>query len=306
MNEECTNIIPGCSVSSLALDAISDINPGFNIYQVGQLLPVPDDVLGFPYSDMYVAPGREIYFNRTDVKQAINAPLDVGWEVCASQSVFVSDTDTSDPSIIRAIPHVIERTNNVQIAHGTMDMVLLANTTLLAIQNMTWNGQLGFQTMPESPLFVPHHPNPDVAGTSGQGVLGTWHEERGLTWVFIELTGHMVPTWQAAVAFRQVEVLLGRVAGLANTTAFSIYANVSQPDPSTLGFGTAPPLGRAANTTTGFVTQSATKCKSKLSPMLSPAGTDQESSFPKCGGRGYVFLDPRYIHSCVIPSVLDE
>lgn len=206
--------------------------------QVGQLLPVPDDVLGFPTSLQYVAPGRQIYFNRTDVKQAIHAPLDVNWAICAEQSVFAGG-DSSDPSSYRAIPNVIDRTRNVQIAHGTMDMVLIANGTLLAIQNMTWGGQMGFQSEPREPLFAPLHPNPDVAGSSGNGVLGTWHSERGLTWALIELTGHMVPTWQAAVAFRQVEVLLGRVENLGSTAAFPQYANVTQPDASQLGFGTA-------------------------------------------------------------------
>lgn len=257
INADCTNYIEGCDVFDFAFSAAFEINPGFNIYQIAQLLPVPDDVLGFPYSESYVAPGTQIYFNRTDVKQVIHAPEGVNWEVCASKSVFKQGSgDNSDPSSYRAIPHVIEKTNNVQIAHGTMDMVLLANGTLLAIQNMTWNGQMGFQSMPRDPLFVPHHTNPDVAGTSGQGVLGTWHEERGLTWVLVDLTGHMVPTWQAAVSFRQLQVLLGRVASLSNTTAFPQYANASQPDASDLGFGTAPQLGVALNGQTK-VTQNA-------------------------------------------------
>ncbi|KAK2605428.1 hypothetical protein N8I77_008265 [Diaporthe amygdali] len=238
INADCTNYIDGCDVFDAAFSAIFDINPGFNIYQVGQILPVPDDVLGFPTSIMYTAPGRQIYFNRTDVKQAIHAPLDVNWEICAEKSVFAGG-DNSDPSSYRAIPNVIDRTKNVQIAHGTMDMVLLANGTLLGIQNMTWGGQMGFQSEPRDPLFVPHHPNPDVAGSSGQGVLGTWHSERGLTWALVDLTGHMVPTWQAGVAFRQIEVLLGRVENLASTTAFPIYSNATQPDASQLGFGTA-------------------------------------------------------------------
>lgn len=203
-------------------------------------------MLGFPSSSEYIAPGTQIYFNRSDVKQAIHAPANVDWSVCASASVFKGG-DNSDPSSYKAIPNVINRTNNVQIAHGTMDMVLLANGTLLAIQNMTWNGQMGFQSMPREPLFVPHHDTTDLAGASGQGVLGTWHEERGLTWVLVDLTGHMVPTWQAAVSFRQLEVLLGRVSSLSNTTAFPQFANAAQPSASELGFGTAPQLGVALN-----------------------------------------------------------
>ena len=237
-----TRIRHDCVMFDLVADAILEINPGWNLYQVAQLLPVPDDVLGFPYSDFYVAPGREIYFNRTDVKKAINAPVDVDWQICAEESVFDSDHDGSDPSSYAAIPNVVDRTKNVQIAHGSMDFVLLANSTLLAIQNMTWGGKQGFQSLPQSPLFVPHHDNPSVAGTSGQGVLGTWHEERGLTWALVELTGHMVPMWQAALAFRQVEVLLGRVDALNSTTPFPMYANASQPAADELGSGTGSPL----------------------------------------------------------------
>ncbi|POS70943.1 carboxypeptidase cpdS [Diaporthe helianthi] len=239
INEECDDYLEGCDVFDTAFEALLDLNPGFNIYQVAQLLPVPDDVLGFPTSIEYVAPGREVYFNRTDVKKAIHAPLDVDWAICADEYVFAGDDDYSDPSSYRVIPNVIDRTHNVQIAHATMDMVLLANGSLLAIQNMTWGGQMGFQSQPREPLFAPWHPNPEVAGSSGQGVQGTWHSERGLTWALIGLAGHMVPTWQAAVAFRQVEVLLGRVANLSSTTPFPQYPNAKQPDPSELGFGTA-------------------------------------------------------------------
>ena len=187
---------------------------------------------------MFLPPGEHIYFNRKDVKRAIHAPKDVDWMICADGSVFAGG-DNSDASSYLAIPRVIERTKNVQIAHGTMDMVLLANGTLLAIQNMTWGGQRGFHRQPQEPLFVPHHPNPNVEGSSGQGVLGTWHTERGLTWALVDLAGHMLPTLQAAVSFRQVEVLLGRIANLSDTTAFPMYANVAQPVASMLGSGTA-------------------------------------------------------------------
>ncbi|KUI65651.1 Serine-type carboxypeptidase F [Cytospora mali] len=238
INANCTHYLPGCDIFDLAINSISEANPGFNIYQVAQLLPVPDDVLGFPYTQMFLSPGQQLYFNRNDVKQAIHAPKDVNWTICSDEHVF-NGTDDSDPSSYRTIPDVIDRTKNVQIAHGTMDMVLLANATLLAIQNMTWGGRLGFHREPREPLFVPHHPNPAVEGSSGQGVLGTWHSERGLTWALVDLAGHQVPTWQAAVSFRQIEVLLGRVANLSDTTAFPMYADASQPAASTLGSGTA-------------------------------------------------------------------
>lgn len=104
----------------------------------------------------------------------------------------------------------------MQIAHGTMDMVLMTNSTLLAILNMTWYGQMGFGRMAKQPLFVPHHLSQRTGGASGQGVLvTTWHEERGLTWVLLGLAGHTagLPILYAA-ASRQLQVLLGRVPAL--------------------------------------------------------------------------------------------
>ncbi|KAH8907629.1 alpha/beta-hydrolase, partial [Coniochaeta sp. PMI_546] len=241
--------IRGCAADDLVYYASTDLNPGWNIYQITQLLPLMEDVLGFPFSDFYTPPGLEIYFNRTDVKKAINAPLDVDWAICSNIDVFVDGNDNSDPSSLRAIPSVIDRTGNVMISHGLNDFVLVANGTLLAIQNMTFGGKLGFQERPSSPLFVPHHPNPDLASASGQGVLGTTHTERGLTWSLITLTGHMVPGWQAAVAYRQLEFLLGRVDSLSSTKPLSNYANATQPAADTLGLGVGPVLGSVANGT---------------------------------------------------------
>jgi len=60
-------------------------------------------------------------------------------------------------------------------------MVLLANGTLMMIQNMTWNGLQGFQTKPADPFFVPYHDDPQLGTLAGAGVFGTTHTERGLT-----------------------------------------------------------------------------------------------------------------------------
>jgi carboxypeptidase D len=248
-NSTTHRLLRSCRTADYLADAATELNPGWNIYQVTQMLPIPDDVLGFPYSDFYVAPGRQIYFNRTDVKKAINAPLNVSWSICTDNSVFVNDDDLSLPSGKTVIPGIIDRTKNVMISHGLNDFVLIANGSLLVIQNMTWGGMLGFQSQPSSPLFVPHHPNLDIASASGQGVLGTTHTERGLTWSLVTLTGHMVPGWQAAVAYRQTEFLLGRVSSLSSTQPFAAYSNITQPSADSLGNGVGPQLGVLANST---------------------------------------------------------
>ncbi|KAJ4180618.1 hypothetical protein NW767_014334 [Fusarium falciforme] len=240
INEDGDDVRDECALFNLVFSATMALNPGFNVYQITQTLPVPDDVLGLPWTGFYVAEGRQIYFNRTDVKRAINAPLNSDWSVCSKGDVFVEGYDDSDPSIVRAIPHVIDGTHNVQISHGSMDFILVSNTTLLAIQNTTWGGKLGFQSMPESPLFVPQHPDPKLEGSSGSGVLGTFHTERGLTWSVVNQAGHMVPAYQAAVAYRQVQFMLRRIKSLDSIQPFPQYPDEPQPDAKGLGQGTGP------------------------------------------------------------------
>jgi carboxypeptidase D len=65
--------------------------------------------------------------------------------------------NSSLPSALEPLRSVIERTNNTVIAHGYLDYILLANGTLMTIQNMTWNGAQGFQKLPIEPPFVPYH-----------------------------------------------------------------------------------------------------------------------------------------------------
>ena len=69
-----------------------------------------------------------IYFNRTDVKKAINAPLDVDWVACSINSVFnTSDgTDESLPPAFTVLPSVIEKNIRTVIVHGLADYVLIA------------------------------------------------------------------------------------------------------------------------------------------------------------------------------------
>lgn len=69
-------------------------------------------------------------------------------------------------------------------------MVLIANGTLLMIQNMTWGGAQGFQTKPSDPFYIPYHDEVSPSTLAASGVFGTTHTERGLTWVSIDLSGH--------------------------------------------------------------------------------------------------------------------
>lgn len=105
---------------------------------------------------------------------------------------------------IGPLPTVIEKTNNVIIGHGLLDYLLLANGSLVTIQNMTWNGMQGFQTAPSvtDNFYVPYHEGmlesieaidslPPIVQPylAGAGLLGVTHTERGLTFVTVNHAG---------------------------------------------------------------------------------------------------------------------
>lgn len=93
---------------------------------------------------------------------------------------------------------------------------------------MTWGGKQGFQNTPTDPFYVPYHTDPSLSTLAGSGVFGTTISERGLTFVGIDLSGHMVPQYAPTAAFRHVEVLLGRVESLSSVAPFTIDADVPQ------------------------------------------------------------------------------
>lgn len=237
------NLLDGCDVFDSIFSEISLINPCFDIYQVATTCPLLWDVLGFPGSFDYVPEGASIYFNRSDVKAAINAPVDSNWMECTNVNVFVNGTDNSPPSGVSVLPGVIERSKRTVIGHGALDMVLISNGTLLMIQNMTWNGAQGFTSKPSDPFYVPYHDDPNPSTLAGAGVFGTTHTERGLTWVSVDLSGHMIPQYAPSASYRHLEFLLGRVDSLSSTVPFTTDMGVLQPN-VTLGNGTAPPTKR--------------------------------------------------------------
>lgn len=264
-SEECNDLFND------VFDVQMSVNPCFDIYQVATTCPLLYDALGFQGSFKYQPPGTMLYFNRTDVKKAIHTALDVDWIACTDKPVFVpdnnkmepsgfADADRSEPSSFQKVPQVIDATQKVIIGHGLLDMILIANGTLLTIQNMTWGGKLGFQSPLMEPFYVPYHgmsvadadikapdvlkdPNMDptrLATLAAAGVLGTTHTERGLTFVTIDMAGHMVPQYAPSAAFRHLEVLLGRAESLSSVQAFTTEPDYPQVDAESLGHGTGP------------------------------------------------------------------
>ena len=121
-------------------------------------MPAP---LGYSTDLQYAYPGLPIYFNRTDVKQAMHAPMDVERLECKGP-VFVGESgpedegDSSADQIQHALPKMMEKTNRVLVANGALDFEIITSGTLLAIQNITWNGALGFQASPARTLSSPY------------------------------------------------------------------------------------------------------------------------------------------------------
>ncbi|KAH0445999.1 hypothetical protein IEQ34_025166 [Dendrobium chrysotoxum] len=76
----------------------------------------------------------------------------------------------------------------------------MANGSALGIQNTTWNGKQGFQRPPKQQLIV-----------DGQN-SGVVQSERGLTFVRIDNSGHMVPQDQPKVAYKLQQYLLGQIS----------------------------------------------------------------------------------------------
>jgi len=165
-------------------------------------------------------------------KKALHAPP-TNYLVCGEANVFPHGDASVAPALSGTLASVIERTNNVLVGNGNVDFLLPTNGTLIAIQNMTWNGLQGFQTAPSDKLFVPYHAGlsaftvaeeetsvPDL-NVAGAGFLGMTHTERGLTFCSVDHAGHEIPQYVPGAAYRQLEFLLGRIDSLTQMGDFT-------------------------------------------------------------------------------------
>lgn len=197
------------------------------------MCPLPYDPLGTPTELPFTWPNSGgIYFNRTDVKKALHAPMNRTWGGSCGYHPFKGHGgpygvgDTSLDSIQHVLPKVIETTNRVLIANGDYDQEILTWGTMLAIQNMTWNGKLGFQNKPSTPIDIKlpdlqyaqlfldtylNYENDGFDGPGGQGIMGVQHYERGLLWAETYQCGHMQPQYQPRSSYRHLQWLLGKI-----------------------------------------------------------------------------------------------
>ncbi|KAG1785880.1 Alpha/Beta hydrolase protein [Suillus plorans] len=167
----------GCDVRDDIFNNALIINPAFNIFRIWDTYYINFFTLrgSFPQTQ------TPIYFNRTDVKEAIHAPVNTKWIEC-STNVFPNE-DSSLPPAFTVLPNVIKKSQRTATVHGLADFALIADGTRIAIQNMTWNGLQGFQTPIANDSFI----------VDGVGAYGTMHSERGLTYYEVALSGHMIP-----------------------------------------------------------------------------------------------------------------
>lgn len=205
-----------CDVSGIFFDAWYKKNPCLNVYHITDTCPKLADPVGeFSF-------GRP-YFDRPDVMSAIHAPPHKkSWSECGERYPFAGfrlgpehEGDFSLDPIQSVLPKVIEATNRVLIGNGDFDGLLLTNGTLLSIQNMTWNGKLGFQDAPSGDFVVGIGDYQRV--WEPQGIVGKQHFERGLQWVETFQAGHQEPQYQPRASIYHLRWLLGIIPELPST-----------------------------------------------------------------------------------------
>ncbi|PVH87001.1 alpha/beta-hydrolase [Cadophora sp. DSE1049] len=212
-----------CDLWEFAYKAAYGPNPCFNVYQIGSGCPLQSDPLGYATDLQYSYPDLPVYFDRADAKKAMHAPENMSWRLCKGP-VFLSGLegtgDLSPDPIQFVLPRVIEATDRVLISNGDLDMKVLTDGTLIAIQNMTWGGMLGFQTKPNKSIVITlpdlqYQSIFEVNGMGGvenpQGVMGVQHFERGLMWAETYLCGHMQPQFQPRSSYRHLQWVLGLI-----------------------------------------------------------------------------------------------
>ncbi|KAL5120845.1 hypothetical protein ACEQ8H_001326 [Pleosporales sp. CAS-2024a] len=217
-----------CDMFDNMYGAILQVNPCFNIYHITETCPHPYSQLGIVNQGDYTPPGAQVYFNRSDVIEALHAVPGTNWEQCTSNNVFGngnSSSQASDTSLGPAqdgvLQRVIEYTNNAIIGSGDLDFLLNTNGTLFAIQNMTWHGAKGFSEYPSTPLYAPDHPEYNRGALAGAGYQGVWTKERNLTFYTAHLAGHELPGYTPGLAYRMLEILLGRVNDFSSLQPFT-------------------------------------------------------------------------------------
>lgn len=195
-----SQLSPDYDAFDYLINAATDANPCFNIYQIEYKCPGVTDPLGFPPQDS-VPSANNFINNSTGFKSYVHADPNQVWLECVD-GVFEGKGDQSPaPADTNLLKRVIEQSPfpRTVIQHGELDAVLIANGSALAIQNTTWNGKQGLQK-PLTNLIV-----------DGKNA-GHIQSERGLTFARIDGSGHMVPQDKPKVSYRLQQYVLGQIS----------------------------------------------------------------------------------------------
>jgi carboxypeptidase D len=220
------------------LTALTSLNPCFDETHISNYCPHLSSSIGLPTftiptlttnddNDVTADAITQPYLNREDVKAALHAPLAKIWVECNQVGVLVngSVTISSHQPTKEKLPRLIEGSKRTVIVHGSLDMQVTVNGTLLALQEMEWGGAQGFSTPPSDVFFIPTFSQPRIGSTGPKGQSGKVITERGLTFVEVYGAGHEVPRYSPSGSFRHLEFLLGRVDNMTDDIPFTTDPN---------------------------------------------------------------------------------
>lgn len=183
--------------------AAADANKCFSVYLIDNKCPTPIDPLGFALDQDTTASKDNFINNEPGFKEFVHAKAGRTWLECTNENVFLGEGDTSQaPTDIGLLGTIIDKSQRSVVQHGLRDFILLANGSLLGIQNSTWGGKQGFQTS----FFQ----SPDNLIVDGKPA-GTVHTERNFTFATVNDAGHMIPEFTPAVGYKLQQFLLGQI-----------------------------------------------------------------------------------------------
>ncbi len=79
----------------------------------------------------------------------------------------------------------------------------------------------GISEYPSTPLYVPYHPEYNGDALAGAGIQGARTSGRGLKFYTARLAGHELPGCTPGVAYRMLEILLGKVEKFTSIQGFT-------------------------------------------------------------------------------------
>ncbi|CAJ2504037.1 Uu.00g114310.m01.CDS01 [Anthostomella pinea] len=219
------------------ITALTALNPCFDITHISNYCPFLYSPIGVPtfiesLVDESEGLGRRAaaysgpYLNRDDVKAALHAPPHKVWVECDQTGVSLyGNTITGRQPVREKLPRLIERSRRTIIVHGSLDMKVTVNGTLMALQGMHWGGARGFSSPPNETFYVPAFSERSVGSVAPRGISGRMITERGLTFVEVYGAGHEVPRYSPSGSYRHLEFLLGRVDSMSDDDPFTTDPN---------------------------------------------------------------------------------